>query len=125
MRPARKEYGLAFPYPVVLFDLDGTLVDSASDIAAAVNRLLAELGHAQVDEATVRSWIGDGARQLITSALQHAGDTRTADAVMPRIPARRWGEIDDFGGIAVYLASGASSWHTGDVITIDGGYHSF
>lgn len=74
----------AFPWPVVLFDLDGTLVDSASDIAAAVNRLLAELGHAQVDEATVRSWIGDGARQLITSALRHAGDLQDIDAVMPR-----------------------------------------
>jgi len=74
----------AFPWPVVLFDLDGTLVDSASDIAAAVNRLLAELGHAQVDEATVRSWIGDGARQLITSALHHAGDLQDIDAVMPR-----------------------------------------
>ena len=74
----------AFPWPVVLFDLDGTLVDSASDIAAAVNRLLAELGHAQVDAATVRSWIGDGARQLITSALRHAGDLQDIDAVMPR-----------------------------------------
>lgn len=74
----------AFPWPVVLFDLDGTLVDSASDIAAAVNRLLAELGHAQVDEATVRSWIGDGARQLITSALRHAGDLQDIEAVMPR-----------------------------------------
>ena len=31
----------------------------------------------------------------------------------------------DFAGLAVYLASGASSYHTGDVITIDGGYHSF
>ena len=29
---------------------------------------------------------------------------------------------EDFGGIAVYLASDASSWHTGDTITIDGGY---
>lgn len=74
----------AFPWPVVLFDLDGTLVDSASDIAAAVNRLLAELGHEQVDEATVRSWIGDGARQLITQALRHAGDLQDVDAVMPR-----------------------------------------
>jgi NAD(P)-dependent dehydrogenase (short-subunit alcohol dehydrogenase family) len=44
---------------------------------------------------------------------------------MPRVPLRRWGTPDDFGGIAVYLASRASSWHTGDVITIDGGYHSF
>ena len=45
--------------------------------------------------------------------------------VMPRIPMRRWGVPDDFAGIAVYFASRASSWHTGDVITIDGGYHSF
>lgn len=45
--------------------------------------------------------------------------------VMPRIPMRRWGVPADFGGIAVYFASQASSWHTGDIITIDGGYHSF
>ena len=45
--------------------------------------------------------------------------------VMPRIPMRRWGTPADFGGIAVYFASGASTWHTGDIITIDGGYHSF
>ena len=45
--------------------------------------------------------------------------------VLTRIPMRRWGKPADFAGIAVYLASAASSWHTGDVITIDGGYHSF
>ena len=46
-------------------------------------------------------------------------------AAMPRVPARRWGVGDDFAGIAAYLASPASAYHTGDVITIDGGYHSF
>lgn len=45
--------------------------------------------------------------------------------VKPRIPAGRWGTPDDFGGIAVYLASDASNWHTGDTITIDGGYLRF
>jgi NAD(P)-dependent dehydrogenase (short-subunit alcohol dehydrogenase family) len=45
--------------------------------------------------------------------------------VLPRVPMRRWGTGDDFGGLAVYLASPAASYHTGDVITIDGGYHSF
>ena len=44
---------------------------------------------------------------------------------MPRTPARRWGEGKDFSGIAAYLASPASSYHTGDVITIDGGYYIF
>ena len=47
------------------------------------------------------------------------------DKVKPRVPMRRWGEPRDFAGVAVYLASSASSYHTGDVITIDGGYHSF
>ena len=44
---------------------------------------------------------------------------------MPRTPARRWGRGDDFSGVAAYLASPASSYHTGDVITIDGGYYVF
>lgn len=48
-----------------------------------------------------------------------------ANAVMPRIPARRWGQWDDFGGIAVYLASDASSYHTGEQFVIDGGYTKF
>ena len=45
--------------------------------------------------------------------------------VLPRVPMRRWGKPEDFSALAVYLASPASSYHTGDVITIDGGYHSF
>lgn len=50
---------------------------------------------------------------------------RFRDKVLPRIPSRRWGEPDDFGGIAVYLASDASRYHTGDTIVIDGGYGIF
>lgn len=50
---------------------------------------------------------------------------RFVERVLPRVPMRRWGTPADFGGIAVYLASDASRYHTGDVITIDGGYHSF
>ena len=45
--------------------------------------------------------------------------------VMPRIPLRRWGAPDDFAGVAVYLASDASKWHTGDTFVIDGGYLIF
>ncbi len=47
---------------------------------------------------------------------------RFAGAVQSRIPARRWGAPDDFGGIAVYLMSDASAYHTGQCIMIDGGY---
>jgi hypothetical protein len=53
------------------------------------------------------------------------GWDRFVDKVLPRVPMRRWGVPSDFGGLAVYLASVASRYHTGDVITIDGGYHSF
>ena len=47
------------------------------------------------------------------------------EAVIGRVPSKRWGRPDEFGGIAVYLASDASSFHTGDVILIDGGYSCF
>lgn len=48
-----------------------------------------------------------------------------AEKVIPRVPARRWGEPEDFGGIAVYLASDASRYHSGDTFLIDGGYAIF
>jgi NAD(P)-dependent dehydrogenase (short-subunit alcohol dehydrogenase family) len=44
------------------------------------------------------------------------------DDVLPRIPMRRWGQPEDMAGIVVYLASEASSYHTGDAFVIDGGY---
>jgi NAD(P)-dependent dehydrogenase (short-subunit alcohol dehydrogenase family) len=53
------------------------------------------------------------------------GNERFAKNVLPRIPMRRWGQKEDFGGIAVYLMSDASRWHTGDSILIDGGYLLF
>ena len=50
---------------------------------------------------------------------------RFKERVLPRVPLRRWGDPADLGGIAVYLASDASAYHTGDVILIDGGYSIF
>ena len=50
---------------------------------------------------------------------------RFADAVMPRMPFRRWGTPADFGPIATYLASPTTRWHTGEVHLIDGGYSIF
>lgn len=48
-----------------------------------------------------------------------------AEKVIPRVPARRWGQPADFGGIAVYLASDASAYHSGDTLIVDGGYAVF
>jgi NAD(P)-dependent dehydrogenase (short-subunit alcohol dehydrogenase family) len=45
--------------------------------------------------------------------------------VLPRVPMRRWGRPEDFGGIAVYLMSEASAFHTGDSLLLDGGYALF
>ncbi len=53
------------------------------------------------------------------------GNPKFSGNVMPRIPMRRWGTGPDFGGIAVYLMSSASAYHTGDTFVIDGGYSLF
>ncbi|RCW41010.1 NAD(P)-dependent dehydrogenase (short-subunit alcohol dehydrogenase family) [Halopolyspora algeriensis] len=45
--------------------------------------------------------------------------------VLPRMPVGRWGKPDDFGALAVYLASPATAFHTADTITVDGGYSAF
>jgi len=53
------------------------------------------------------------------------GDAKFSAAVLPRIPLRRWGRKEDFAGIAVYLMSEASGYHTGDHFVIDGAYTIF
>lgn len=69
---------------ILVFDLDGTLIDSAPDIAAAVNALLAELDLPAVDVALIRRMIGDGAPMLLERALRHVGATHKAAELMPR-----------------------------------------
>ena len=52
-------------------------------------------------------------------------DPAFQEMVGKRVPMRRWGEPADFGGIAIYLMSAASRYHTGDTLVIDGGYTLF
>ncbi len=59
----------------------------------------------------------------MTQAMQDSDGF--AKKVIPRIPIRRWGQPEDFGGVAVYLASDASAYHSGDTFTVDGGYSIF
>ena len=54
----------------VVFDLDGTLVDSRRDLADAANGLLAEYGAEPLDERTVGSMVGEGARMLVSRVLE-------------------------------------------------------
>jgi phosphoglycolate phosphatase len=58
---------------VVVFDLDGTLIDSAPDLRTALNSLLAPLGRRQLDLEEVTGIIGDGARVLVERALAITG----------------------------------------------------
>ena len=72
---------------------------------------------------TANSIIPGWIETAMTSA--RVGDERFEDRVMKRVPARRWGTPEDFAGIAVYLASDASSYQTGEEFVIDGGYTRF
>ena len=45
-----------------------------------------------------------------------------SEKILARVPMRRWGQPDEWAGVAVYLASAASSWHNGDTLRLDGGY---
>ena len=78
----------ARPFDLVLFDLDGTLVETAPEIADAVNDTLTALGHAPVAQQQVDDWIGHGTRALLIKALAQAVDippaeVRASDAFGP------------------------------------------
>jgi phosphoglycolate phosphatase len=61
------------PFDAVVFDLDGTLVDTAPDLHAHLNALLAELGRPGLALAEIRPMIGDGARALLQRGLAASG----------------------------------------------------
>ena len=54
---------------VILFDLDGTLIDSAPDLAVAVNHMLKTLKRDTFSQNTIRYWVGNGAQVLVKRAL--------------------------------------------------------
>ncbi|KPV41489.1 hypothetical protein AN478_02665 [Thiohalorhabdus denitrificans] len=61
------------PAKAVLFDLDGTILETAGDLATATNRTLADFHREAVEEGQVRAWIGDGVRALVRYALEATG----------------------------------------------------
>jgi NAD(P)-dependent dehydrogenase (short-subunit alcohol dehydrogenase family) len=93
---------------------------SKGALVAIVNALAVELArHTIRANALLPGWTESG-----MTAPAFANEKFVSN-VMPRMPVRRWGTGDDFAAIAVYLASPASSFHTGDSILIDGGYAAF
>ncbi len=57
------------PVRALIFDLDGTLIDSKRDLILSVNAMLHELGRADLTEETISGYIGHGAPQLVGRAL--------------------------------------------------------
>ena len=104
---------LQVKHPIMLAGMGGV---SYAELAAAVSNAG---GYGVRANAILPGWIA-------TDMTQGAQDNPAfAEKVIPRVPARRWGEPEDFGGIAVYLASDASKYHSGDSFVIDGGYSIF
>lgn len=66
------------PFDVIVFDLDGTLADTAPDLAAALNHALAAMGRKTVPPESVRHLIGHGGRALLAKGLAVTGETSEA-----------------------------------------------
>lgn len=64
----------------VLFDLDGTILDTAADLAAAANAMLAEIGRGTLGQAQIRDYIGKGVQNLVTRSLEATGGATEDEA---------------------------------------------
>lgn len=84
----------------------------------------------QLTKALSNEWIAKGINVNAIAPGYIATDMNTAlindssrnAAIMARIPANRWGSPEDFKGAVVYLASRASSYVSGEILTVDGGW---
>jgi NAD(P)-dependent dehydrogenase (short-subunit alcohol dehydrogenase family) len=93
---------------------------SKAAVTAMVNGIAVELAPYGIRANTV---LPGWAQTPMTDTI--FGTPQIAGGLLRRIPAKRWGQPQDFSAIAVYLASSASVYHTADSILIDGGYSAF
>lgn len=87
-------------------------------------------GIGQLTKALANEWAGKGVqvnaiapgyvRTDNNQALQD--DPARYNAILQRIPAGRWGEVEDMKGPVLFLASAASDWVNGEILTVDGGW---
>jgi NAD(P)-dependent dehydrogenase (short-subunit alcohol dehydrogenase family) len=110
--------------------LDGTprqygYAASKAAMVALARSAAVELGRSGVRvNALLPGWTDTQALDPLLRADDELA-RRWRESLLARIPLRRWGRPEDVGGIAVYLASDASAYHTGDTIVLDGGYTAF
>jgi phosphoglycolate phosphatase len=108
-------------FDLVIFDLDGTLVDTAPDIAAALAAALSEAQLAPLPIDVVKQLVGDGARELIRRALARAGVEGDVEALLARFIAHYRAHVSDrsvaYPGVAAALATLAAAGVTTAVVT--------
>jgi len=106
---------------LVIFDLDGTLVDSAPDIADALAVALAEVGVAAPPLEVVKTLVGDGARELIRRALEQAGAAGDLDRLFARFLAHYGAHVSDrstvYAGVEAALRALAAAGVATAVVT--------
>ena len=110
-----------FPFDLVGFDLDGTLVDSTADLAAAVNYALAAIGRAPLSVDAVRPMIGGGGRLMLQQALRATGGEQDLEALTPILIEYYDAHVADrtraFPGVAEALTALAARGVTLAVVT--------
>ena len=74
---------------LIIFDLDGTLVDSRRDIATSVNELLSRLGRRQLANEQIYGFIGNGVRRLLERSLGEASAQEIEQSLQIFLPIYR------------------------------------
>jgi len=97
---------------LIIFDLDGTLVDSRRDLANSANHLLADYRRPPLDDQVVIAMVGEGARTLVARVMQTGGATGDVDQALARFLDIYDGKLVDhthlYPGVADGLARLAS-----------------
>ena len=100
---------------LVIFDLDGTLVDTAPDIAGALDAALGAVGVAAPPLAVVKEMVGDGARQLIRRALARAGVEGDLDALHATFLAHYRAHVSDRSAVYPGILEALAALHAAGV----------
>ena len=110
-------------YEAVIFDLDGTLIDSLQDMTDSCNYVLNAYNLPQHTADTIRTFVGNGAKKLVERMLPE--DKRQDEEFVKRIseliPMGRMSRPDEYPATVLYMLSEASSYMTGATVILDGG----
>ena len=88
-------------YKAILFDMDGTLLDTLADMVSAVNHILSVHGWPQRTTEEVRAFVGNGARRLMERAVPPDVTGGAFEAVLAAVAAQAGGEVGGGESLAV------------------------